>query len=93
MPDLLNKYRDAEMGLADDITDRALDAHMADLEAKNAQQATSSTQEVHKRIESRDTTIFAILLRVSAHYNDKARVDCWCIRLDSPASILEYEAV
>ena len=34
MADLLEKYLDADMGLADDITDRALDAHMADLEAK-----------------------------------------------------------
>lgn len=34
MASLLEKYLDANMGLADDITDRALDAHMADLEAK-----------------------------------------------------------
>lgn len=30
---LLEKYLDADMGLADDITDRALQAHMADLKA------------------------------------------------------------
>ena len=53
---LLEKYLDADMGLADDITDRALDAHVADLEAKRAQPTDSGTQEVHKRIESRDTT-------------------------------------
>lgn len=31
MASLLEKYLDADMGLADDITDRALQAHMADL--------------------------------------------------------------
>lgn len=36
MADLLEKYMDADMGLKDDITDRALDAHMADLQATKA---------------------------------------------------------
>jgi len=31
MARLLEKYLDADMGLADDVTDRALQAHMADL--------------------------------------------------------------
>ena len=53
---LLERYIDADMGLADDITDMALDAHMANLEARKEQQAAGSTQEVHRRIESRDTT-------------------------------------
>lgn len=31
MATLLEEYLDADMGLADDITDRALQAHMADM--------------------------------------------------------------
>jgi len=39
MATLLEKYLDADMGLADDITDRALQAHMADLKAAKGSNA------------------------------------------------------
>ncbi|KAK9864861.1 hypothetical protein WJX84_007949 [Apatococcus fuscideae] len=56
--ELVEKYIDADMGLADDITDRALAAHMADLDAREASDAKRETggEQPHKRIESRDTT-------------------------------------
>ena len=45
------------MGLADDITDRALDAHLADLRTKPATKQTQEANvEDHKRIKSRDGT-------------------------------------
>ncbi len=56
--ELVEKYIDADMGLADDITDRALANHMAELDArddsKGEQDAAAAPP--HKRIESRDTT-------------------------------------
>lgn len=55
---LIERYLDADMGLADDITDRALTAHMAELHAHKTPGNTSADgpTEPHKRIESRDTT-------------------------------------
>lgn len=54
MATLLEQYLDADMGLADDITDRALQAHMADLRAaKNANK--DDTGEI-PRLKSRDST-------------------------------------
>ena len=57
MATLLEKYLDADMGLADDITDRALDAHLAELrtEPVNNQPQEESMVD-HKRIKSRDST-------------------------------------
>ena len=52
MATLLEKYLDADLGLADDITDRALQAHMADLNAAKQ----SATQGEIPRLKSRDST-------------------------------------
>ena len=52
---LLEKYLDADMGLADDITDRALDAHMASLQAAKSQ-STEEVTEKPRRLRSRDST-------------------------------------
>lgn len=57
--ELVERYMDADMGLADDITDRALATHMADIESRKASAANddaAGSGELHKRIESRDTT-------------------------------------
>ena len=51
---LVEKYLDADMGLADDITDRALQAHMADLKAAKDSKAEDS--EAIPRLKSRDST-------------------------------------
>jgi len=53
MATLLEQYLDADMGLADDITDRALQAHMADLRAKDINK--DDTGEI-PRLKSRDST-------------------------------------
>ena len=49
---LLEKYLDADMGLADDITDRALQAHMADLKAAKERSAEDGGE--IPRLKSRD---------------------------------------
>ena len=54
MAALLEKYLDADMGLADDITDRALQAHMADLKAAKESNAEDSGE--IPRLKSRDST-------------------------------------
>ncbi|KAL0040252.1 hypothetical protein WJX77_001521 [Trebouxia sp. C0004] len=54
---LLEKYLDADMGLADDITDRALQAHMADLQAAK-DIGTDHGSEV-PRLKSRDSRSWA----------------------------------
>ena len=54
MATLLEKYMDADMGLADDITDRALQAHMADLKAAKGSNAEGSGE--IPRLKSRDST-------------------------------------
>ncbi|KAL3142413.1 hypothetical protein ABBQ38_002748 [Trebouxia sp. C0009 RCD-2024] len=54
MATLLEKYLDADMGLADDITDRALQAHMADLNA--AKEASTGDGGEIPRLKSRDST-------------------------------------
>ena len=54
MASLLEKYLDADMGLADDITDRALQAHMADLRAAKESKAEDSGE--IPRLKSRDST-------------------------------------
>ena len=51
---LVEKYLDADMGLADDITDRALHAHMADLKAAKGSDAEGSSE--IPRPQSRDST-------------------------------------
>jgi len=51
MATLLEKYLDADMGLADDITDRALQAHMADLKAAKEDGGAEIP-----RLKSRDST-------------------------------------
>jgi len=51
---LVEQYLDADMGLADDITDRALQAHMADLKAAKESNAESSGE--IPRLKSRDST-------------------------------------
>lgn len=50
----MEKYLDADMGLADDITDRALQAHMADLKAAKGSDAEGSSG--IPRPQSRDST-------------------------------------
>ena len=54
LANLLEKYLDADMGLADDITDRALQAHMADLRAAKESNAEDSGE--IPRLKSRDST-------------------------------------
>ncbi len=54
MATLLEKYLDADMGLADDITDRALQAHMADLRA--AKDTNKDDTSEIPRLKSRDST-------------------------------------
>ena len=54
MATLLEQYLDADMGLADDITDRALQAHMADLKA--AKDSSAEDFEAIPRLKSRDST-------------------------------------
>ena len=54
MASLLEKYLDADMGLADDITDRALQAHMADLKAAKGSNAEDGGE--IPRLKSRDST-------------------------------------
>ena len=54
MAALLEKYLDADMGLADDITDRALQAHMADLRVAKGSSAEDSVE--IPRLKSRDST-------------------------------------
>ena len=51
---LVEQYLDADMGLADDITDRALQAHMADLRAAKGSDAEDSGE--IPRLKSRDST-------------------------------------
>ena len=51
---LVEKYLDADMGLADDITDRALQAHMADLKAAKEPSAEDAGE--IPRLKSRDST-------------------------------------
>ncbi|KAL3158965.1 hypothetical protein ABBQ32_011363 [Trebouxia sp. C0010 RCD-2024] len=51
---LVEQYLDADMGLADDITDRALQAHMADLRAAKGSNAEDSGE--IPRLKSRDST-------------------------------------
>ena len=56
MASLLEKYLDADMGLADDITDRALQAHMAESDLKAAKGSNAEDGgEIH-RLKSRDST-------------------------------------
>ena len=54
MATLLEQYLDADMGLADDITDRALQAHMANLKAAKESNAEDSGE--IPRLKSRDST-------------------------------------
>lgn len=54
MASLLEKYLDADMGLADDITDRALQAHMADSRAAKEPSAEDAGE--IPRLKSRDST-------------------------------------
>lgn len=54
MASLLEKYLDADMGLADDITDRAPQAHMADL--KTAKKPGTEDAGEILRLKSRDST-------------------------------------
>jgi len=51
---LVEQYLDADMGLADDITDRALQAHMADLKAAKGSSAEDAGE--IPRLKSRDST-------------------------------------
>ena len=52
---LVEQYLDADMGLADDITDRALQAHMADLKAARESSSGKEDKEI-PRLKSRDST-------------------------------------
>lgn len=52
--ELVEQYLDADMGLADDITDRALQAHMADLRAAKGSDAEDNGE--IPRLKSRDST-------------------------------------
>lgn len=54
MATLLEKYLDADMGLADDITDRALQAHMAGL--RTTKEASTDQGSEVPRLKSRDST-------------------------------------
>ena len=45
------------MGLADDITDRTLDAHKAELAVRKASASGPISEEPHSRIDSQDTTL------------------------------------
>ena len=57
MATLLKRYLEVDMGLADDITDRALDAHLAELRTKPVnKQPQEQNVEDHKRIKSRGST-------------------------------------
>ena len=61
--ELVEKYKEADMGLADDITDRAWDAAVRDARHCNEQRerqadhhaSTDEGTELHKRIKSRDS--------------------------------------
>ena len=61
--ELVEKYIDADMGLADDITDRAWDAAVSDARSNKQHEkqaghnaSTDGETELHKRIKSRDST-------------------------------------
>ena len=54
LANLLEKYLDVDMGLADDITDRALQAHMADMKA--AKKPSAEDVGEIPRLKSRDST-------------------------------------
>lgn len=55
---LVEQYIDADMGLADDITDRAWEAAVRDASRGDGQQQAADEEpgELHKRIKSRDST-------------------------------------
>ena len=56
MAGLLERYLEADMGLADDITDRALEAHLTELKRGRQTKQPEEEAEKDKRIKSRDST-------------------------------------